>query len=794
MKPTKQKFCNADIRNLFGRFSHAWERSQGERYPIRTGYPCFILAALAFVASGFLIGCGGGSHAAATTPPTPPTLPSPSSLSSSCTTAATVGAYNCQIAVSGGQAPFTWTANHLPVGLRLTVSADTTTATISGTVQGQQAMTTTSASLTALFATASAPTTTASVQLTVTSSTGQSASLTYTITLTISPLGITTTSPLPGATLGSAYTATVTANGGLQPYTWSVATGSSLPAGLMLTSGSPGATISGTPTVTGTFQFTLDVSDAETTPMSVSANFTLTVSTSSCTPGQTTLCGQFTFLVQGALGAGETPIMIAGTFVADGNGNITDGVLDFNSDTLRAFDVAITSGLYTIGNDGRGTVTLVTSTTIGSNGGNGTIKLTFALNAVGTFAFVFESDDTSATGTGNHGSGYMQLADATKFNAASITGGYALGLLGGTANPSRPRAAAIAAVTAGGGGCGLNSNGSSVFIIHDQGVVNNNSATPTTFICSGSGLATIDSEGRGTVTFVLGTAGTFSTVSLNFSFYVIDGTKVIFISTDIPLTGAAGANLAILSGTMFQQAKANFSTSDLACGFTGDTNKGCIYGISGESGKGSHVGMGRAVGTAVSASTVTFNLTIDENKAGTVGNRTEIGWTGTVSANGVGIVTPPAGAQSSPAGFVLIDTDNAIVGSVDGSVQVGVIRPQTAVSPSAGPGRFIFGTQVIANGSVPNASGFVAVAAPATNATIAGTIDVEQVFSPPTEIQGAPFNGNYTMDAPATGRGTGTSAAPGPSAFVLYNLGPTEIILLETDTTNLQPVLIDLIQ
>src|SRR5712692_5812680 len=159
MKPTKQRqSCIADIRNLLGRFSHTWGRSQGRRRPIRTGEPCLILAALVFLASGFLFGCGGGYHAPATPPSAPPTLPSVGSLSTSCTAATTVGAYNCQIAVSGGKAPFTWTANHLPLGLRLTVSADTMTATISGTVQGQQVITTTSA-FTALVATASAPTT-----------------------------------------------------------------------------------------------------------------------------------------------------------------------------------------------------------------------------------------------------------------------------------------------------------------------------------------------------------------------------------------------------------------------------------------------------------------------------------------------------------------------------------------------------------------------------------------------------------------------------------------------------------
>ncbi len=134
----------------------------------------------------------------------------------------------------------------------------------------------------------------------------------------------------------------------------------------------------------------------------------------------------------------------------------------------------------------------------------------------------------------------------------------------------------------------------------------------------------------------------------------------------------------------------------------------------------------------------------------------------------------------------------------DGSVQVGVIRRQTALAPSSTPGRFIFGTQLVGNGKVSNASGFVAVAGPATNAPINGTMDLEQntIAGTPTEIAGAAFVASYTMDSPATGRGTGTTTppSPGPSQFIIYNVGSKEIILLESDSTSAQPMLIDLIQ
>lgn len=73
-------------------------------------------------------------------------------------------------------------------------------------------------------------------------------------------LTITTTS-VPGGTANQAYSQQVFATGGSGSYSWSVVAGS-LPPGLTLSpTGTPSATISGTPTTTGTFPFTVQVTD-----------------------------------------------------------------------------------------------------------------------------------------------------------------------------------------------------------------------------------------------------------------------------------------------------------------------------------------------------------------------------------------------------------------------------------------------------------------------------------------------------------------------------------------------------
>src|SRR5579863_4524464 len=70
-------------------------------------------------------------------------------------------------------------------------------------------------------------------------------------------LQITTTSPLPSATLGSSYSAAFQASGGVTPYNWSLNT--TPPPGLNF--GSNG-TLSGTPTQVGTYTISVSVTDS----------------------------------------------------------------------------------------------------------------------------------------------------------------------------------------------------------------------------------------------------------------------------------------------------------------------------------------------------------------------------------------------------------------------------------------------------------------------------------------------------------------------------------------------------
>ncbi len=105
--------------------------------------------------------------------------------------------------------------------------------------------------------------------------TANSGSNNVSVLLGVAPLAITTTT-LPGGTATSAYAgAIVSVTGGIAPYTWSISSGS-FPAGLSLNT-STGAIV-GTPTVSGSFSFTVQVTDSSSPALVVSQAFTIGIS------------------------------------------------------------------------------------------------------------------------------------------------------------------------------------------------------------------------------------------------------------------------------------------------------------------------------------------------------------------------------------------------------------------------------------------------------------------------------------------------------------------------------------
>jgi hypothetical protein len=163
--------------------------------------------------------------------------------------AATVGsAYSSQLTAVGGKSPYTWSmvSGSLPGGLALNGA--------NGVIEGTPAAVGTSA-----------------FTVRVTDSEAQTATRALSIAVNPRPLSIR---PVPSlqAVRGQPFSHTLTADGGVPPYTWQVTSGS-LPGGLTL-DGAAGI-ISGTPTTTGTSQVTVTVRDQ--TPATATATFQITV-------------------------------------------------------------------------------------------------------------------------------------------------------------------------------------------------------------------------------------------------------------------------------------------------------------------------------------------------------------------------------------------------------------------------------------------------------------------------------------------------------------------------------------
>src|SRR5262249_3377074 len=230
------------------------------------------------------------------------------------------------------------------------------------------------------------------------------------VTIFIAPTSVTV--PASGA---AQVTAMVTNDRSNKGVTWTLSQGGA--------ACSPGCgTISPTSTASG-------VATTYTAPATVPSPATVTVTATLVTdptksasataivgsnPNNARLKGNFRFPVNGFNGSGA--FAQAGSFVADGTGNITSGVTDTNGASGMLTSVTFT-GTYNIGSDGRGTLSL-------SNGQT----FRFAIDPTAGNGRIIEFDATSSSS--NRSSGFFKRQDPTAFAASAFSGDYAFGFSG----------------------------------------------------------------------------------------------------------------------------------------------------------------------------------------------------------------------------------------------------------------------------------------------------------------------------------------------------------------------------
>lgn len=223
------------------------------RYVVPVSRMCSLLVVAAFSTLALVLAaCGGSANP-----------PAALALNLSGLPGGTVdAAYSATAAATGGTAPYTYmlTTGSLPPGLAVSASG-----AITGT-----------------------PSKAGTFAFAIQATDSKGATATGQGSIVIAPATALTISPatLSDGQLNVAYSQTLTAGGGVAPYTFSVTAGT-LPAGITL---SPTGVLSGTPTSSGTFNFTIQAQDSTSpTPLSGSISYTLNISASSLTITPATL-------------------------------------------------------------------------------------------------------------------------------------------------------------------------------------------------------------------------------------------------------------------------------------------------------------------------------------------------------------------------------------------------------------------------------------------------------------------------------------------------------------------------
>jgi uncharacterized repeat protein (TIGR03803 family) len=163
--------------------------------------------------------------------------------------------YTAEVTATGGTLPYTWaTQNSAPLPAGLTASADTS---------GNFYITGTPTQF---------GTYTVGIGVLDSSSPQQGTQKTFQLAI---ESGLSLTPTLSNGHMGTAYSETASATGGLGPYKWTLASGK-LPTGLTLNATT--GVISGTPTAAASYKFSITVTDSEAMPATFTQTYTVSTS------------------------------------------------------------------------------------------------------------------------------------------------------------------------------------------------------------------------------------------------------------------------------------------------------------------------------------------------------------------------------------------------------------------------------------------------------------------------------------------------------------------------------------
>jgi hypothetical protein len=456
--------------------------------------------------------------------------------------------------------------------------------------------------------------------------------------------------------------------------------------------------------------------------------------------------GHYVFFVQGKDSDGR--FSVGGTIVADGNGNITGGEQDYSGASLLSGPDPVT-GSYSIGPDGRGSLTLLVS---GADLPNFGVE-TFSIAVTSAGHALISQFDGAATADGS-----LDLQSASAMDPAAIGGAYAFIVQGWNYVNGVP-------ISYGGV---LRMSASSGTI--DGGTwFSNGGGISWSGAITGSVTAP-DAYGRGTFTFDWG---------LDFAYYAVQGQVLRLVGQNSPKW--------TVGGSMFGQGEAGvngtFSNASLAGNYVLFQAGYTIDGAMGLAGLLTADGAGGVVSGVV-----------DTNDAGTPTFSSIAGLaTYTIGGSGAGSLILPATVDTAG------NISNLVIFAVDPAINV--LDPN---SPSPGGAALVmeFENHAMATGYIlPRSSGAFEGSyalglryfdfnsrtnwvgqAEVTGGGLSGTVDINDngATSP-----GVILSGTHSADAANEGRWTGILARGSSShAIRYYQVSPACCIILDVDPSH----------